>query len=405
MPAPRRRSALRRTPIVSGAGGIRAGITAVGVVPAQVVPTEAVLQRAWATAPPSWLNDAEGGAWRVLFAGTGNHGPGPDFRDALLLPPRGVPLRGDLEIHRTPAGWDQHGHDRDPAYARVMLHLCGVDPAAACPWALRRLGRERLHARAQRLADRNGGREGTDAAAYRALLVSLGRGGNEAVFAALVARLPWASIAADVARGDLAAVGRRLQGAAGGPLPARAGRPANAPARRLEAAARLLVRFGAGGEEGALARGLVSLAVQPEAEALAALRLPGVLGRERARQILVDAAYPLALSRGDAAQLVGDWLRLGGARYRRTAALRDRLQAGGLQTWRNGETQALLSLERCYCRAGACAVCPIARLARGRPAPGPRPSPNADFGPAEPVAVAAVAVGGAVVAGGPAASP
>ena len=437
MPAPRRRSALRRTPIVSGAGGIRAGITAVGVVPAQVVPTEAVLQRAWATAPTSWLNDAEGGAWRVLFAGTWNHGPGPDFRDALLLPPRGVPLRGDLEIHRTPAGWDQHGHDRDPAYARVMLHLCGVDPAAsptgtrrraafvrgapaqpppcarvvaeagrrAVTAALRRLGRERLHARAQRLADRNGGREGTDAAAYRALLVSLGRGGNEAVFAALVARLPWASIAADVARGDLAAVGRRLQGAAGGPLPARAGRPANAPARRLEAAARLLVRFGAGGEEGALARGLVSLAVQPEAEALAALRLPGVLGRERARQILVDAAYPLALSRGDAAQLVGDWLRLGGARYRRTAALRDRLQAGGLQTWRNGETQALLSLERCYCRAGACAVCPIARLARGRPAPGPRPSPNADFGPAEPVAVAAVAVGGAVVAGGPAASP
>ena len=170
MRAPPRRSALRRTPIVSGAGGIRAGITAVGVVPAQVVPTEAVLQRAWATVPPSWLNDAEGGAWRVLFAGTWNHGPGPDFRDALLLPPRG-----------------------------------------------------RLHARAQRLADRNGGREGTDAAAYRALLVSLGRSGNEAVFAALVARLLWASIAADVARGDLAAVGRRLQGAAGGPLPAQAG--------------------------------------------------------------------------------------------------------------------------------------------------------------------------------------
>ena len=347
----------------------------------------------------------------MLFAGTWNHGPGPDFRDALLLAPGGMPLRGDLEIHRSPAGWAQHGHDRDPAYTDVILHVCGTDPAASSDGprqrarlilgppgsappcsrvvaeagarsvaaALRPLGRERLLAKAGRFRAPSREPRILDATAYAALLAAIGRGGNEAVFRALAIQLPWPSLRADAARGDAAVVRERMQACLAAIVAVRAGRPANAPARRLDAAAVLIVRLGAVPWPGSFGRGLASLATLPEAEALRVLRVPGSLGAERARQILVDAVYPLASSQGAGEEALAGWLRLGGARYQRTAVLRDQLQQGGLQVWRNGETQALLSLERCYCRAGACAVCPIARLARGRLARGPRPSPNARF--------------------------
>ncbi|MCY3918992.1 MAG: hypothetical protein OXG38_04165, partial [Chloroflexi bacterium] len=154
------------------------------------------------------------------------------------------------------------------------------------------------------------------------------------------------------------------------------GRPANAPVRRLAAAAHLLPRLSEAGG-GSLARGLIGLTRLPEREAITALQVPRLLGEERARQLLVDAAYPFALAWAPQGELAAAWGRLGGARYGRTEALRERLRAGGLRGWRNGSTQALLSLERCYCRAGACAVCPLARLAGVRPGRGPLPSPNA----------------------------
>ena len=412
-------------------------------------PLEMELQRGWASAPPARLREDSGREWRVLFAGTWNHGPGPDFRDALLLPAWGPALRGDVEIHRRPAGWHAHGHDADPAYARVLFQLSadrprGVVPGpgaarsgpgrpapprdaqlvrgppaapppcaqvvqrggpAAVAAALRRLSRERLLAKADRLraaADCDGDGE-ADAAAYGALFAALGAGsmGTEGGgIARIPDRLPWAqlrrglgpsAVAGDPGGADggfvpdgprAIALAARLRGA----LPAAVaapGRPANRPRRRLTAAATLLLRLHESGG-GSLAAGLIGLARAPEREAIAALRVPRLLGAERARQLLVDAAYPFALARAPDAELIGAWQRLGGARYGRTQALRARLAAGGLGDWRNASTQALLGLERCYCRAGACAVCPLARAAGLRPGRAPLPSPNA--GPEGPVA-------------------
>ena len=401
-------------------------------------PLEMELQRGWATAPPARLREDSGREWRVLFAGTWNHGPGPDFRDALLLPAWGPALRGDVEIHRRPAGWHAHGHDADPAYARVLFQLSADRPPGQAPGpplgpprdaqlvrglpaapppcaavvqrggraavvgALRRLSRERLLAKAGRL--RAVADEEADAAAYRALFAALGAGSmgtDGGGIARIPDRLPWAQLrrglGSSAVTGDPGGAGgaregpaadgpdpialaARLQGALpdvavapGRPAP---GRPANQPRRRLAAAATLLLRLHESGG-GSLAAGLIGLARAPEREAIAALRAPRLLGAERARQLLVDAAYPFALAWAPDADLIGAWQRLGGARYGRTQALRARLAAGGLGDWRNGSTQALLGLERCYCRAGACAVCPLARVAGLRPGRAPLPSPNA----------------------------
>ena len=396
--------------------------------------SERVLQQRWALAPPAWLCAADGRPLRVLFAGTWNHGPGPDFRGALLLPERGPPLRGDVEIHRRPQDWRGHGHHADPAYDGVLLHLhAPLSPppagrargavagparrAALAPRApavppppcrgivgragapavrarLRRLARERLRAKVVRLRARLVQAE-PDVVAARALLEALAQGGNERPMAHLCGRLAWSALVRAAAAGDAALLARLLREAgAGAPPPGRPGRPANRLRRRLRAAALLMARL-AGGGDGSLAGGLAGLASLPPPAAAERLRLPGLLGPVRARQLLVDVAYPLALALPGAApgeEALLRWLDLPGARYARTAVLRARLEAppavgaglrvdglraGGLRPLRNAETQALLDLERCYCRFGSCAVCPLARLAPPPRTGGPRPSPNA----------------------------
>src|SRR3989304_5818394 len=49
-------------------------------------------------------------------------GPGPDFRDAVIQTPGGT-LRGDVELHLRASDFRRHGHDRDPAYDGLALHL------------------------------------------------------------------------------------------------------------------------------------------------------------------------------------------------------------------------------------------------------------------------------------------
>ena len=386
---------------------------------------EAALQAHWAGVPPSWLQTLSGERLRVLFAGTWNHGPGPDFRGAIFLRPDGRPLRGDVEIHCRPGDWWRHGHQRDAAYAGVVLQLIEAGagdarprgpPAAAAaapplallpeplleseaaaaggegapppaPWQppcaqvvqevgpqaveqrLRRIAQGRLRAKVARLRGRLAASASVEEGVFQLLLEALGAGGNSAAMVALARRLPLARLPSGAGAATLAALliaeGR---GAAGGrpALPWRVAtlRPANRPERRLAAAAALVVQLRA---RGGLAAGLRALAGLPEAAALGELRQPRLLGTERARQLLVDLAYPLALATtaegdGASAQLERRWLALGGARYGRTEALRQRLTRGGLRRWRSGGTQALLELERWYCRYGACALCPVAAL-------------------------------------------
>ena len=371
---------------------------------------EAALQRRWATGqwPWPWLHPEGGGPpLRVHFAGRWNHGPGPDFRGAILLDAAGRARRGDVELHRRPAGWRSHGHHRDPAYARVLLHVVGgggrasVGPPAALlpppqadsqpppspPCArvaqraggpavaarLRRLARARLMRKAALLRRRRaewrarGRTDGDELLVGWAFARALGMPHNAALCGAGLEAV-WPRIS-DL-RGELAARGgwQRGRGALG------------APAGAAEALTALLGPL-LTGRRGEAAAFCLRLADAAPAAAIGELRIPRLIGPTRARQLLADAVYPAAIALGAleappaaAAAIERRWLNLPPTRYRRTEALRERL---GAIPVRHGEAQALLDLERTRCAQGACAACPLGRLAREHPRPPALiPSPN-----------------------------
>lgn len=192
---------------------------------------EAALAAAWAAlAPDALLVTREGERVRVRFPGLPNSGPGPDFRRALLATERGRLVRGDVELHTHGRGWREHGHDTDPGYDRVVLHVvveaegaavtqlrngarvplaelepapaaqtadhpcircrgAGLDEAALLP-RLEQLGRQRLATKAA-AAVRIIARLGPDQALYVALLSSLGGPQNRDPWLRLAQGLPW----------------------------------------------------------------------------------------------------------------------------------------------------------------------------------------------------------------------
>ena len=48
---------------------------------------------------------------------------GPDFRGAVIQFGDGPPKTGDVEVDIRASGWRAHGHDRNPAFKNVILHV------------------------------------------------------------------------------------------------------------------------------------------------------------------------------------------------------------------------------------------------------------------------------------------
>lgn len=66
---------------------------------------------------------ADGRAVHVVFQGWRAGGPGPDFQDAIVdVAGEGLRL-GGVEVHVRTSGWRDHGHDGDPAYDALALHV------------------------------------------------------------------------------------------------------------------------------------------------------------------------------------------------------------------------------------------------------------------------------------------
>jgi hypothetical protein len=98
--------------------------------------SEADLARLWRdqTFPAEALVTGAGDQLRVIYRGRPGSGAGPDFRDALIAAAGGL-LQGDVELHVRSSDFRRHGHDRDPAYAGIVLHLVFRDDEG-CPTSL-----------------------------------------------------------------------------------------------------------------------------------------------------------------------------------------------------------------------------------------------------------------------------
>lgn len=68
------------------------------------------------------LVSAKGEPIQVLSPGIWNGEAGPDFLKARLRI-GGELVEGDVEVHLWSAGWQQHGHQQDPRYNEVALHV------------------------------------------------------------------------------------------------------------------------------------------------------------------------------------------------------------------------------------------------------------------------------------------
>ncbi len=87
--------------------------------------SESALAALWSRAHT--LADAlitEGGnRMRIIYPGRPSSRAGPDFRDAVLLNEQGDTVTGDIELHTSAPGWYAHGHETDPNYNGVVLHV------------------------------------------------------------------------------------------------------------------------------------------------------------------------------------------------------------------------------------------------------------------------------------------
>ena len=69
------------------------------------------------------LQTLDGQPLRVLHPGFWNRAAGPDFHGAVLQFGPEPPRSGDVEIDRVPGNWQAHGHEGNPAFADVILHV------------------------------------------------------------------------------------------------------------------------------------------------------------------------------------------------------------------------------------------------------------------------------------------
>ena len=101
--------------------GGRAGHAGAGIQPI----TEKQLAQLWErrAARSAALRTDRGARVRVLYPGRPGVTAGPDFRDAALLVEGAGLVQGDVEVHLRPRDWNAHGHQNDPNYNGVALHV------------------------------------------------------------------------------------------------------------------------------------------------------------------------------------------------------------------------------------------------------------------------------------------
>jgi hypothetical protein len=102
------------------------------------VPPEKLLQSVWQhqRLRRDELQTGDGHSLRVLHPGFLSVEGGPDFRGAVLQFDHAAPVTGDVEIDLQTSGWHAHGHDTNPNFQNVILHVVwdeSQNPKAVSP--------------------------------------------------------------------------------------------------------------------------------------------------------------------------------------------------------------------------------------------------------------------------------
>lgn len=94
-----------------------------------VLPPERLLQSIWLhqRLRRDELKTSAGKRVRVFHPGFASAEGGPDFRGAVLQLGDGPSVSGDVEIDVQAGGWRAHGHDRNPNFKGVVLHVIWED--------------------------------------------------------------------------------------------------------------------------------------------------------------------------------------------------------------------------------------------------------------------------------------
>lgn len=69
-----------------------------------------------------YLVDTENQPLEVVYPGRLNDSRGGDFKDAVVISGN-QSFCGCIEVHTATSGWQSHGHQRDPSYNQVVLHV------------------------------------------------------------------------------------------------------------------------------------------------------------------------------------------------------------------------------------------------------------------------------------------
>ena len=93
-------------------------------------PPERLLQAVWMhqRLQRDRLTTLDGQTVRVLHPGFKNVEAGPDFRGAVIQIGDAAPRSGDVEVDLNVNGWWAHGHDGNPNFKNVILHVVWERP-------------------------------------------------------------------------------------------------------------------------------------------------------------------------------------------------------------------------------------------------------------------------------------
>ncbi len=86
--------------------------------------SERLVQKIWARGEfrQTDLLTQEGASLEIVDLGSWNRLAGPDFKN-VAIKVNGQLLNGDAELHFFESDWIAHGHEQDPAFANVILHI------------------------------------------------------------------------------------------------------------------------------------------------------------------------------------------------------------------------------------------------------------------------------------------